>query len=202
MRRRAPRSRSIAANRPSSSAAWDATTITWSSASTAGRTDKKGRTAMDSLVPVILSGVVIVLLTAAMFFGMRLHRRLVALQSAQSEFAALLGRLDGALVQASSTVSALKYNAARQLEPTLPRPAAVAPLTPARPAAPPAPQPSATERRHPAAVETIKTAPTKVEVAKPAPARRRRSAASLIAADRDEAADELMALMKKMRSAG
>ncbi|HUL08934.1 MAG TPA: hypothetical protein VLV76_21570 [Candidatus Acidoferrum sp.] len=167
---------------------------------------------MDSLVPVILNGVVIVLLCAAIVFGIRLHRRLVALQSAQSEFAALLGRLDGALVQASSTVSALKYNAARQLEPSLPRPAA-APLAPARPtaatplpaarpAAAPAPQPSATEPRHPAAIETIKTAPTKVEVAKPAPARRRRSAASLIAADRDEAADELMALMKKMRSAG
>jgi hypothetical protein len=158
---------------------------------------------MDSLVPVILNGVVIVLLTAAIIFGIRLHRRLVALQSAQSEFAALLGRLDGALVQASSTVSALKYNAARQLEPTLARPAAAAPMMPARPAVAPAPQPSATEPRHPAAVETIKTAPTKVEVAKPAAApRRRRSAASLIAADRDEAADELMALMKKMRSAG
>jgi hypothetical protein len=39
-------------------------------------------------------------------------------------------------------------------------------------------------------------------VAKPAPARRRRSAASLIAGERDAAADELMALMKKMRSAG
>jgi len=150
---------------------------------------------------VILNGVVIVLLCAAIVFGIRLHRRLVALQSAQSEFAALLGRLDGALVQASSTVSALKYNAARQLEPSLPRPAA-APLPPARPAAAPAPQPSATEPRHPAAIQTIKTAPTKVEVAKPAPARRRRSAASLIAEDRDAAADELMALMKKMRGVG
>jgi hypothetical protein len=154
---------------------------------------------MDSLVPVILNGVVIVLLCAAIVFGVRLHRRLVALQSAQSEFAALLGRLDGALVQASTTVSALKYNAARQLETSLPRPAA----TPApRPAAAPAPQPIAPTTRHPAAVETIKTAPTKVEVAKPAPARRRRSAASLIAGERDSAADELMALMKKMRATG
>jgi hypothetical protein len=89
---------------------------------------------MDSLVPVILNGVIIVLLCAAIVFGIRLHRRLVALQSAQSEFAALLGRLDGALVQASSTVSALKYNAARQLEPSLPRPVTTATLTP-RPAA-------------------------------------------------------------------
>jgi hypothetical protein len=153
---------------------------------------------MDSLVPVILNGVVIVLLCAAIVFGVRLHRRLVALQSAQSEFAALLGRLDGALVQASSTVSALKYNAARQLETALPRPAAT-PAPAPRPAAPPAPQP---EVRHPAAVQTIKTAPTKVEVAKPAPARRRRSAASLIAGQRDDAADELIALMKKMRTAG
>ena len=155
---------------------------------------------MVSLVPVILNGVVIVLLCAAIVFGTRLHRRLVALQSAQSEFAALLGRLDGALVQASSTVSALKYNAARQLETTLPRPAATAAPTP-RPAAP-TPQSTAPEARHPAAVQTIKTAPTKVEVAKPAPARRRRSAASLMVGERDSAADELMALMKKMRSAG
>ena len=155
---------------------------------------------MDSLVPVILNGVVIVLLCAAIVFGTRLHRRLVALQSAQSEFAALLGRLDGALVQASSTVSALKYNAARQLETTLPRPAAAAAPTP-RPTAPTS-QSTAPEARHPAAVQTIKTAPTKIEVAKPAPARRRRSAASLIAGEQDSAADELMALMKKMRSAG
>jgi hypothetical protein len=146
---------------------------------------------MESLVPVILNGVVIVLLCAAIVFGIRLHRRLVALQSSQSEFAALLGRLDGALVQASSTVSALKHGAARQLETSLPRPSAA-----------PAAQPTAAEPRRAAAVETIKTAPTKVEVAKPAPARRRRSAASLLAGERDAAADELMALMKKMRSAG
>ena len=106
---------------------------------------------MVSLVPVILNGVVIVLLCAAIVFGIRLHRRLVALQSAQSEFAALLGRLDGALVQASSTVSALKYNAARQLETMLPRPAA-APAPMARPAGAPTPQPTAPEARHPAAV--------------------------------------------------
>lgn len=154
---------------------------------------------MDSLVPVILNGVVIVLLCAAIVFGTRLHRRLVALQSAQSEFAALLGRLDGALVQASSTVSALKYSAARQLDTTLPRPAAAP--TP-QPPTPPARHPAMPEARHPAAVEMIKTAPNKVEVAKPAPARRRRSAASLLPDKRDDAADELMALMKKMRSAG
>jgi hypothetical protein len=160
---------------------------------------------MDSLVPIILNGVVIVLLCAAIVFGIRLHRRLVALQSAQSEFAALLGRLDGALVHASSTVSALKYNAARQLEGSLPRPAATPTPTPApaptpRPAA--APAPAAPDLRHPAAVQTIKTAPTTIEVAKPAAPRRRRSAASLIGGERDAAADELIELMKKMRSAG
>jgi len=154
---------------------------------------------MDSLVPVILNGVVIVLLCAAIVFGIRLHRRLVALQSAQSEFAALLGRLDGALVQASSTVSALKYSAARQLDATLSRPAAA---SKPQPPTPPGLHPAMPEARHPAAVEMIKTAPNKVEVAKPAPARRRRSAASLLAGERDDAADELMALMKKMRSAG
>jgi hypothetical protein len=156
---------------------------------------------MDSLVPVILNSVVIVLLCAAIVFGVRLHKRLMALQSAQSEFAALLGRLDGALVQASPTVSALKYSAARQLETSLPRPVAAPAPTP-RPAAAPAPQPVAPAARHPAAVEMIKTAPTKVEVAKPAPARRRRSAASLVARERDAAADELMALMKKIRNVG
>jgi hypothetical protein len=158
---------------------------------------------MDSLVPVILNGVVIVLLCAAIVFGVRLHRRLVALQSAQSEFAALLGRLDGALVHASSTVSALKYNAARQLEPSLPRAtAAAAPTLPPRPAMAAAPQPIAPAPVRTAPVETIRTAPTKVEVAKPAPPRRRRSAASLLPGDKDDAADELMALMKKMRGVG
>jgi len=86
-------------------------------------------------------------------------------------------------------VSALKYNAARQLETTLPRAATT-------------PAPIAPESRRPAAVETIKSAPTKIEVAKQAPPRRRRSAASLIGEERDAAADELMALMKKMRSTG
>src|SRR5215475_3010451 len=105
---------------------------------------------MDSLVLVILNGVVIALLIAAIVFGIRLHRRLVALQSAQSEFAALLGRLDGALVHASSTVSALKYNAARQLETTLPRPAD-APVSASRVPATPAPRPPVPEVRHPAA---------------------------------------------------
>src|SRR5215510_6035600 len=109
---------------------------------------------MDSLVPIILNGVVIVLLCAAIVFGIRLHRRLVALQSAQSEFAALLGRLDGALVQASSTVSALKYNAACQLEPMLSRPtAAAAPTLPPRASVAATPQPIAQAPARSAAVE-------------------------------------------------
>jgi hypothetical protein len=146
---------------------------------------------VESLVPVILDAVVVALLVVAIGFGIRLHRRLVRLQSAQSELAALLGRLDGALVQASTTVSALKYNAARQFEASAPRPpaapaAASRPAEPARPAAP---------------VETIKTAPTRVEAAKPLMARRRKPA-SLVAGARGAAADELMALMKTMRNAG
>lgn len=148
---------------------------------------------MESLVPVILDAVVVALLVVAIGFGVRLHRRLVRLQSAQSELAALLGRLDGALVQASTTVSALKYNTARQFEASAPRPAAAPspatasrPVEPARPAAP---------------VETIKTAPTRVEAAKPLLARRRKPA-SLVAGARGAAADELMALMKTMRNAG
>jgi hypothetical protein len=146
---------------------------------------------VDSLVPVILNAVVVVLLCAAIFYGMRLHRRLTALQSAHAELAGLLGRLDGALAQASSTVSALKHNAAQQLETMAPRPPAAA----ERPAE---------AARKPAPVETIKTAPTRVEVAKPAAtaARRRKPSASLIAGGRNAAADELMAVMKSMRSAG
>jgi len=158
---------------------------------------------MNNLIPVILNAVVIVLLCAAIVFGIRLHRRLVTLQAAQSEFAALLGRLDGALVHASSTVSALKYNAARQLEPSLPR--ATMPATPTltpRPAVPPVHPPITPAPTRAAPIETIKTAPTRVEVAKPAPPRRRRSAASLIAGEKDAAADELIALMRKMRGAG
>jgi hypothetical protein len=144
---------------------------------------------MDSLVPVILDAVVVTLLTVAIVFGLRLHRRLVKLQSAQSELAALLGRLDGALVQASTTVSALKYNAAQQFERIAPRspapPAAERPVETPRPAAP---------------VETIRTAPTKVEAAKPAMTRRRKPA-SLAAGGRESAADELMAVLKSLRNA-
>src|SRR4029450_3097966 len=131
---------------------------------------------MDSLVAVILNGVVIVLLCAAIVFGIRLHRRLVALQSAQSEFAALLGRPQGAPVQASPPVSALKSTAARQLEPSLPRPVTTATLTP-RPAVAPVAQPIAPTRTAP--VEMIKTAPSKGEGAEPAPPRPRRSRAHL-----------------------
>jgi hypothetical protein len=141
------------------------------------------------LVPVILNAVVVTLLIVAIVFGIRLHRRLVKLQSAQSELAALLGRLDGALVQASTTVSALKYNAAKQFETIAPRapvtPAAERPVDTARPAAP---------------VETIKTAPTKVEAAKPMITRRRKPA-SLAAGSRESAADELMAVLKSLRNA-
>jgi hypothetical protein len=145
---------------------------------------------VDSLVPVILDAVVVTLLTVAIVFGLRLHRRLVKLQSAQSELAALLGRLDGALVQASTTVSALKYNAAQQFERIAPRP----------PTPPAAERPAETPRPA-AAVETIRTAPTKVEAAKPAITRRRKPA-SLAAGSRESAADELMAVLKSLRNAG
>ena len=54
----------------------------------------------------------ILLTISAIVYGIVLHRKLTALQSAQSDLAKLLGRLDGAISQASSTVSALKSNAA------------------------------------------------------------------------------------------
>jgi hypothetical protein len=144
------------------------------------------------VIPVILDAAVVALLLVAIGFGIRLHRRLVRLQSAQSELAALLGRLDDALVQASTTVSALKYNAAKQVETAAPRP-------PAAPA--PAPERPADAARAAAPVETIKTAPTRVEAAKPTMTRRRKPA-SLISGARGAAAEELMALMKTMRNAG
>lgn len=156
---------------------------------------------MEGLVPVLLNAVVIVLLCAAILFGVRLHRRLTALQSAQSELAALLGRLDGALVHASSTVSALKYNAARQFD-AAPPAAPKAPVVPVTAPRMPTPAPMAMAPRPVAPVQTIKTAPTHVEVAKAAPGRRRKPTASLVSGSHGIAADELIAVMKSMRHAG
>lgn len=65
---------------------------------------------MEGLVGFILNAVIVVLLIAAIGYGIILNRKLVALQSAQSELAALLGRLDEVLLQANSTVHAFRSN--------------------------------------------------------------------------------------------
>lgn len=150
---------------------------------------------MEGMLSIVLNAVVIVLLSAAILFGIRLQRRLAALQSAQAELATLLGRLDGALVHASSTVSALKYSAAKQAEATILRAPATAPAPAAepRPAEPPRPA---------APVQTIKTAPVAVEAAKPATRRRKPTANLVGATGRAAAASELMDLMKTLRNAG
>jgi hypothetical protein len=126
---------------------------------------------------VILNGVVVLLLSAAIAYGIVLHRKLTALQSAQSELAALLGRLDGAIVQASSTVSALKSNAA-QLE--MPRPGASVLV-------------DRLARETPAPAEVAGCAPT---------ARRRKATASLAASGRVAATKELLSAMRAVRSTG
>lgn len=147
---------------------------------------------MESMLTVVLNAVVIALLSAAILFGVRLQRRLAALQSAHTELAQLLGRLDGALVHASNTVGALKHTAAKQVETTILRAPATEPVAKAtlgeiiRKAAP---------------VETIKTAPVAVEAAKPA-TRRRKATSNLVGPGRAAAASELMDIMKSLRNAG
>lgn len=156
---------------------------------------------MEGMLSIVLNAVVIALLSAAILFGVRLQRRLAALQSAHTELAQLLGRLDGALVHASNTVGALKYSAARQVETTILRTPAAEPAAKAPPA-PPAPKATLGEIiRKATPVETIKTAPVAVEAAKPA-TRRRKATGNLVASSRIAAASELMDIMKTLRNAG
>lgn len=156
---------------------------------------------MESMLTVVLNAVVIALLSAAILFGVRLQRRLAALQSAHTELAQLLGRLDGALVHASNTVGALKHTAAKQVETTILRAPAAEPVAKAAPAAPAAKATLGEIIRKAAPVETIKTAPVAVEAAKPA-TRRRKATSSLVGPGRAAAASELMDIMKSLRNAG
>jgi hypothetical protein len=87
---------------------------------------------MEGFVGIILNAVIVVLLVAAIGYGVILNRKLAALQSAQSELAALLGQLDQVIVQASSTVHAFRSNVGTA------EPVAVRPMAPAKPAAKPA----------------------------------------------------------------
>lgn len=157
---------------------------------------------MDAMLSVILNAVVILLLCAAILFGVRLQRRLAALQSAHAELAQLLGRLDGALVHASNTVGALKHTAAKQVETTILRTPAPVPVPELAAKTPPAPKATLGDIiRKATPVETIKTAPVAVEAAKPAN-RRRKATANLVGTGRAAAASELMEVMKTLRNAG
>ena len=145
---------------------------------------------MDNLIGVTLDGVVVLLLSAAIVYGIILHRKLTALQSAQSDLAKLLGRLDAAISQASSTVSALKSNAA-MIE-TSTRPVGTHPLG-THPVG---------MRRVGAADADEQTADTPaLASAAAAVARRRKAPASLVGGNRIEAARELLAAMQAVRSA-
>ena len=157
---------------------------------------------MEGMLSVVLNAVVILLLSAAILFGVRLQRRLAALQSAHTELAQLLGRLDGALVHASNTVGALKHTAAKQVETTILRTPTPAPAAEPAVKAPPAPKATLGDIiRKAAPVETIKTAPVAVEAAKPA-TRRRKATSNLVGPGRAAAASELMDIMKSLRNAG
>jgi len=150
---------------------------------------------VDNLIGVTLDGVVVLLLSAAIVYGIILHRKLTALQSAQSDLAKLLGRLDAAISQASSTVSALKSNAA-MIE-TSTRPVGTHPL---------GTHPLGTHpvgmRRVGAADADEQTADTPaLASAAAAVARRRKAPASLVGGNRIEAARELLAAMQAVRSA-
>ncbi|MFM9845334.1 MAG: hypothetical protein ACKVOI_20405 [Dongiaceae bacterium] len=63
---------------------------------------------MGDFFNIALNGAISVLLVITIVYAVILNRKLRQLQSNQSELAAILGRLDGALLTASVTVSALR----------------------------------------------------------------------------------------------
>lgn len=133
---------------------------------------------MDNLIGVALDGVVVLLLSAAIVYGVILQRKLAALQSAQSDLAKLLGRLDAAISQASSTVNAFKSNT--QAMETSVRSAAG----------------TSSERAATASAPSATAADVESSLA-----RRRKAVASLAGGGRIEAARELLAAMQAVRSA-
>lgn len=75
---------------------------------------------MSGFLNIILNGTISILLVITIVYAVILNRRLRLLQSHQSELAAVLGRLDGALQTASVTVNALRESADTPAEMELP----------------------------------------------------------------------------------
>ncbi len=99
---------------------------------------------MGDFFNIALNGAISVLLVITIVYAVILNRKLRQLQSNQSELAAILGRLDGALLSASVTVSALRESTdapeAAEAPVQTPAPVRTAPL-PSQVAARPAAQP-------------------------------------------------------------
>lgn len=112
---------------------------------------------MGDFFNIALNGAISVLLVITIVYAVILNRKLRQLQSNQSELAAILGRLDGALLTASVTVSALR-------ESTDAPEAAEAPLQ-AQPPVRPAPQPQQVAARPTPQPQQIAARP--VEAARP-----------------------------------
>lgn len=122
---------------------------------------------MGDFFNIALNGAISVLLVITIVYAVVLNRKLRQLQSNQSELAAILGRLDGALLTASVTVSALRETTDAPAVPEapayVPAPAPVPTQIVARPAPQAAP---AVQRPAPAAQRPI--APQAAPAAAPA----------------------------------
>lgn len=118
---------------------------------------------MGDFFNIALNGAISVLLVVTIVYAVILNRKLRQLQSNQSELAAILGRLDGALLTASVTVSALRDSTDAPDAAEAQAPARPAPQPP-QAAARPAPQPQQIAARP---VEAAR--PAVQQQAKPAP---------------------------------
>lgn len=121
---------------------------------------------MGSLFDTALNGSIVILLVVTICYAIVLNRKLRTLQSSQSELAAALGRLDGALQAASLTVTAMGAQAASRFEEEL----ALAEQAPPRPA----PRRDLAREAAPMPPKTAPARPAQPPVAAPAPARRQK----------------------------
>jgi hypothetical protein len=121
---------------------------------------------MGDFFNIALNGAISVLLVITIVYAVILNRKLRQLQSNQSELAAILGRLDGALLTASVTVSALREStdAPEAAEAPVQAPAPVRPVPQPQQIARPTPQPQQVAARPVAAAR-----PVVQPQAKPAP---------------------------------
>ena len=124
---------------------------------------------MGDFFNIALNGAISVLLVITIVYAVILNRKLRKLQSNQSELAAILGRLDGALLTASVTVSALREStdAPEIAEAPVQAPAPLRPAPqPQQTASRPAPQPQQTAALP--VPQPQQTAARPVEAARPA----------------------------------